>query len=76
MQSTILKKAVTVPSFYAEIEKNGAENDGVKVRQWTQKEYYQMAELGFFLGKRVELIEGEIVEISPMNKSHATAVRF
>ena len=34
-----------------------------------------MAELGFFQGKRVELIEGEIIEMSPMNKPHATAVR-
>lgn len=28
--------------------------------------YYQMFELGAFEGKRVELLEGEIFEMSPM----------
>jgi Uma2 family endonuclease len=49
--------------------------DLIKPFQWTQEKYYQMAELGFFQGKRVELIEGEIIEMSPMNKPHATAIR-
>ena len=33
-----------------------------------------MAELGFFHGKRVELIEGEIIEMSPLKTAHATAL--
>lgn len=49
--------------------------NSIKSFQWTQEKYYQMADLGFFQGKRVELIEGEIIEMSPMNKPHATAIR-
>lgn len=52
------------------------QEDSIKSFQWTQEKYYQMADLGFFQGKRVELIEGEIIEMSPMNKPHATAIRI
>jgi Uma2 family endonuclease len=76
MQSTISETLSVAPSFIAEIEESEKQMSGVKVHKWTQKEYYQMAELGFFHGKRVELIEGEIIEMSPMNKPHATAIRI
>lgn len=42
--------------------------------RWTVTDYYEMAELGKFENRRVELIEGEIVEMSPMLAPHATAV--
>ncbi len=32
-----------------------------------------MAELGFFEGKRVELIEGEVIEMSPVSPRHFSA---
>jgi len=35
-----------------------------------------MAELGFFKGKKVELVKGEIIEMAPMKTPHATAVRL
>ena len=41
-------------------------------RKWTKAEYYRMAELGWFRGQRVELIEGEIVVLSPQNVGHFT----
>ena len=75
MQSVILKTTAAVPSFVAGTDED-AESNGAKILKWTREEYYQMAELGFFLGKRVELIEGEIIEMSPMNKPHATAIRI
>ena len=74
MQSTVLDTVSQTPLFITETEENGAKTDGVKLHKWTQKEYYQMAELGFFRGKRVELIKGEIVEMSPMKSAHATAI--
>lgn len=43
--------------------------------KWTKEQYYKLAELGFFEGKRTELIEGEIIEMPTMNTPHATAVR-
>lgn len=43
--------------------------------KWTVDEYYKLGDLGFFDGKRVELIRGEIHEMAPMRTPHATAVR-
>lgn len=44
----------------------------VGTRRFTPDEYYRMAEAGIFQpGERVELIEGEIVPLSPQNPPHA-----
>jgi Uma2 family endonuclease len=43
-------------------------------RRWTREEYYRMGELGFFHGQRVELIEGEIMVLSPQNWPHTSTV--
>lgn len=51
-------------------------NGEPKTIRWTRGQYYQMAELGFFQGKRVELIKGEIIEMAPMKSAHATAIRL
>jgi Uma2 family endonuclease len=40
----------------------------------TVGQYYKMAEVGLFEGKRVELIEGKIIEISSAGSKHATAI--
>ena len=47
-------------------------------RPWriTRDEYYRLGELGFFDGKRVELIRGEVIEMSPINIAHARGVGF
>jgi Uma2 family endonuclease len=42
--------------------------------KWTREQYYKLGECGFFDGKRVELIRGEIVEMSPINWPHALSV--
>lgn len=47
---------------------------GPKKFHWTRDEYYRIAELGVFEGKRVELIEGEIIEMAPMGSIHATVI--
>jgi Uma2 family endonuclease len=43
-------------------------------RYWTREEYYRLGELGFFHGQRVELIEGEIMVLSPQNWAHTSTV--
>jgi len=48
--------------------------DPPQVHQWTRDEYYKMAEAGLFAGKHVELIEGRIIEMSPMGSPHRTSV--
>ena len=43
---------------------------------WTVEEFHRLARAGFFADdSRVELIEGEIYEMSPMHPPHANAVR-
>jgi len=44
-----------------------------KTRLWTQDEFHRMAELGFFDGQRAELIEGDVMVLSPQKASHFTA---
>ena len=41
-------------------------------RPWrlTRAEYYRLGELGFFNGRRVQLIRGEVVEMSPVGGPH------
>jgi Uma2 family endonuclease len=41
-----------------------------KARLWTRAEYHQMADLGWFDGQRAELVEGEIVVLSPQKFGH------
>jgi Uma2 family endonuclease len=43
-------------------------------RRWTRDEYYRMADLGWFDGQRVELIDGEIMVQSPQKFGHYAAV--
>ena len=45
-----------------------------QVRRWMRDEYRKMAEYGLFAPEeRVELIEGDIVEMSPKRSSHSTS---
>jgi len=39
-------------------------------RRWTRDEYHRIAEIGLLDGQRVELIDGEITEMSPQGNSH------
>lgn len=41
---------------------------------WTHKQYRKLDELGFFNGRRVELVFGVIIEMSPPGWPHALAV--
>lgn len=44
------------------------------VKQWTRNEYYAAGEAGVFDGERVELINGEILVMSPMSARHAATI--
>ena len=41
-------------------------------RRWTKSEFYRMADLGWFTGQRAELVDGEIVVLSPRKFLHAS----
>jgi Uma2 family endonuclease len=45
-----------------------------QARTWNKKEYYQLGELGYFRGQRVELIEGQIMVLSPQKPQHWSTV--
>jgi len=45
-----------------------------QVHRWTRHEYYRLAELGFFEGRRVELIEGQVIDMAAMKSPHAVAI--
>jgi Uma2 family endonuclease len=49
---------------------------GIQRRKFSKAEYYRMAEMGFFNGQRVELIDGEVILMSPQEAGHATAVEL
>jgi len=53
-----------------------AEISGIQRRKFSKAEYYRMAEMGFFNGQRVELIDGEVILMSPQEAGHATAVEL
>src|SRR5439155_20878402 len=44
------------------------------IRRWSREEYYQMGELGMFQDQRVELIDGEIIQMAPQKDVHAVAI--
>ncbi len=41
-----------------------------RVKRWNRQEYHHLAELGYFQNERVELIDGEIVQMSPQSFEH------
>lgn len=48
-----------------------------QTRRWTRQEYHDLADAGFLdEDDPVELIDGEIIRMSPQNTPHAVAVRL
>lgn len=45
-----------------------------KTKRWTREEYHRLGEQGWFDRRRVELVEGEIVEMSPQSEWHFACV--
>jgi Uma2 family endonuclease len=42
--------------------------------RWTKDEYFRLSEEGYFNGRRVELIGGEIIEMAPQYNPHTIGV--
>jgi len=42
--------------------------------RWTREQYYRAADLGLFRDRRVQLIDGEILEMSPQGNTHALLI--
>jgi len=49
----------------------------IEMRRWTRDEYDRMIAAGLFApGEQVELIDGEILQVTPQGSFHATAIRL
>jgi len=48
--------------------------DALAPLRWSRSEYYQLAEEGYFQGKRVMLIDGEIIQMPGQKEPHAWAI--
>ncbi|MCE9565144.1 MAG: Uma2 family endonuclease [Planctomycetes bacterium] len=42
--------------------------------KWTREQYHELGKQGFFAGKRVQLIFGEIIEMSPQGWPHVLCI--
>ena len=47
-----------------------------QVKSWTRDEYDRMGDAGLFIDQRVELIDGEILMMSPLKAAHAIAAQL
>jgi len=45
-----------------------------RVHLWTRDEYYKLGEVGLFEDRHIELIEGQIIELSPQGSVHSIAI--
>lgn len=52
----------------------GKTKTGPRRRIWTGAEFYRLLELGFFEGQRVQLIEGDIIEMPAQKNFHALGI--
>lgn len=43
-------------------------------KRWSREEYYRLGELGWFQDQRVELINGEIIVLTPQSSQHASVI--
>jgi len=74
--SAVLERTKTQATIQINQPEKAKTNGEPKTVRWTREQYYKLAEHGFFDNRRVELIKGEIIEMSPMKSAHATAVRL
>ncbi|NOZ40497.1 MAG: Uma2 family endonuclease [Planctomycetes bacterium] len=59
---------------YVPVSTLDATNAFPRAKRWTRAEYHRIAELGFFQDERVELINGEILVLTPQSSWHAYAL--
>ena len=49
----------------------------IQMRRWTRVEYDRMIAAGMFKpGERIELVDGEILQMTPQGSAHFTAIRL
>ena len=48
--------------------------DEPQPRKWTREEYHRLGDAGFFRNRRVQLIEGSIIEMSPQKNAHSVSL--
>jgi len=64
----------TVDTALADASVRSSAGIAARRHRWTRDEYHRIADLGVLGGRRVELIHGDIVEMSPPKEQHVIAV--
>lgn len=64
-----IAKAAVMPS----VQRLTASN-APNTRRWSAEEFYRLLDEGYFLGQRVELLEGEIIEMAAQKNWHALGI--
>ena len=67
--------AIATPTAPAGTTTPPPAHPGPKPWKWTRAEYFKLGERGFFNGRRVQLIFGEIVEMPKQNWPHVAGCR-
>lgn len=72
--SIVSQPAVTQPVALVPpaIDQPPVRNEEPTRKRWTREEYYRLDEQGWFQNQRVELIDGEIIQLSPQSPHHSS----
>ena len=70
MLSDLMPSSLTVARGASEV----VVGEWPRLFSWNIKQYYSLNDLGFFFGKRVELVRGQILEIESLSPAAAVAI--
>jgi len=66
---------VTATVERAELRRNAEVPDEVRPFRWRREDYERLVESGFFDGRRIELVEGVLYQMTVQSSRHASALR-
>ena len=70
MVMSTLPDNTTIETDHFPVAMPGSTVSNPRVKRWNRDEYYRLYEAGWFQGQRVQLINGEILEMSPQSFEH------
>lgn len=71
-----LPENATTDHHQAPVMALGSPNVGPRAKRWSREEYYRLGEQGWFHDQRVELINGELIVLTPQSYAHANSIHL